>query len=116
MQDVLYKMIKNFLLGIFLINCVAAHAQKVRHFEDGRHVLYRKNKTIKEKVSVQDGKRHGVCYKYYPDGVTIKKITYYLQGKKAGLEKFYDKLGILKNFKEHKIPFDKKQFPQETSI
>lgn len=107
---------KVFLLGIFLINCLAAHALKLSHFDDGQHILFRRNKTIKEKVSVQDGKRHGVCYKYYRDGVTIKKITYYLQGRKAGLEKFYDKLGILKNFKIHPIPFDKKQFPQQTNI
>lgn len=68
---------------------------------NGENLLYREDGTLKEKANYQNGLLNGLRYEYFENGKTIKKITSYKDGKKSGMEKFYDKLGILRDFKEN---------------
>jgi antitoxin component YwqK of YwqJK toxin-antitoxin module len=67
---------------------------------DGEQIIYRKNGSIIEKASYKSGKLEGFRYEYYEDGKTLRRVTKYKAGKKTGIQKFYDKIGILKDFKE----------------
>jgi antitoxin component YwqK of YwqJK toxin-antitoxin module len=84
---------------IFLFfNTIELSAKK--NISDGEQIIYRKNGTIKEKAFYKFGKLDGIHYEYYEDGKTLKKLTKYKAGKKTGIQRFYDRIGILKDFKE----------------
>jgi antitoxin component YwqK of YwqJK toxin-antitoxin module len=73
---------------------------KKKPIPDGEQIIYRKNGTIKEKANYKSGLLDGTKYEYYEDGKTLKRVTKYNQGHKTGIQKFYDKIGILKDFKK----------------
>ncbi len=92
---------KTILLIFLSLTVITVSAKKQNDLQDGDHHLYRKDGTLLEKASYKNGLLDGLRYEYFDDGKTIKKITNYKDGKKSGMEKFYDKLGILRDFKEH---------------
>ena len=87
------------LVLILLLNFNLALAKK-KSISDGEQIVYRKNGTLKEKASYKSGLLEGTKYEYYEDGKTLKRLTKYKQGRKIGIQKFYDKIGILKDFKK----------------
>jgi antitoxin component YwqK of YwqJK toxin-antitoxin module len=87
------------LVLILLLNFNLALAKK-KSIPDGEQIVYRKNGTLKEKASYKSGLLEGTKYEYYEDGKTLKRLTKYKQGRKIGIQKFYDKIGILKDFKK----------------
>jgi len=87
------------LVLILLLNFNLALAKK-KSIPDGEQIVYRKNGTLKEKASYKSGLLEGTKYEYYEDGKTLRRLTKYKQGRKTGIQKFYDKIGILKDFKK----------------
>jgi len=87
------------LVVVLFLNFNLALAKK-KTIPDGEQIIYRKNGTIKEKANYKSGLLDGTKYEYYEDGKTLKRVTKYNQGRKAGIQKFYDKIGILKDFKK----------------
>jgi len=73
---------------------------KKKPIPDGEQIIYRKNGTIRQKASYKSGLLDGTKYEYYEDGKVLKRVTKYSQGRKTGIQKFYDKIGILKDFKK----------------
>lgn len=68
---------------------------------DGEKLIYREDGTLKEKAYYKNGLLTGTRYKYFKDGKTVKQSTDYVNGKKSGMERYYGKLGLLRDFKEH---------------
>lgn len=88
------------IIFFLILNSNLLSAKKT--IPDGEQIIYRKNRTIKQKATFKSGKLEGVKYEYYKDGKTLRRVTKYKAGKKSGIQKFYDKIGILKDFKEFK--------------
>lgn len=90
------KLIALLLLCVFFNPCLAKKQNL-----NGEILSYYKGSVLKEKASYKNGILHGTRYKYFKDGKTIKQITHFTNGKKTGLEKRYDKRGILRDFKQY---------------
>ncbi len=97
MPAVFYKYL---LLILLSLNFLCIEAKKKAIIKDGEQLLYRQNGTLREKSSYKNCLLHGTQYKYFEDGKTIKQATNYINGRKSGIEKYYNKLGILRDFKE----------------
>jgi antitoxin component YwqK of YwqJK toxin-antitoxin module len=94
--------IKYILLVLLSINLFSASAKKKElTIADGEKLIYRKDGTLKEKAYYGNGLLTGTRYLYFKDGKTIKQSTDYVNGKKSGMERYYGKLGLLRDFKEH---------------
>lgn len=92
-------MMRVLVLLVLVINCLTVSASKKAPVQDGEYLEYSKNGSLKEKSNYKNGLLDGECLQYHKDGKIIKRITIYKEGKKTGLEKYYDKSGILKDFK-----------------
>ena len=91
---------RKFTLLVLCFSFLGLAAKKPKDYPDGENLFYRKNGSLKEKTIYKDGYRHGLRYLYHKDGKTIRQITEYETGKKVGIEKYYDKLGLLRDFKQ----------------
>lgn len=92
---------KNFILLLIFLGLFAPVSAKKIEVHEGENLFYRKDGSLKEKSYYQDGLLQGIRYQYFKDGETVKQSTEYDHGQKSGLEKYYDKNGILRDFKQH---------------
>lgn len=92
--------LKKIFLVLLSFTVIAVNA-KQNHCTNGEDLQYRNDGTLKTKAYYKNGLLDGIKYEYFNDGKTIKQITTYKEGKKSGMEKFYDRLGILRDFKEN---------------
>lgn len=94
--------IKYILLVLLSWNLLGVSAKKKDVvITDGEKLIYRKDGTLKEKIYYKNGLLTGTRYKYFNDGKTVKQSIDYVNGKKSGMERYYGKLGLLRDFKEH---------------
>lgn len=89
---------KYILLTLLTICSLGANAKK-EIVSDGVHLVHRKDGTLKEKTFYKNGVLHGTKYHYFKDGKTVKHSIDYMDGEKKGIERYYGKLGLLRDFK-----------------